>query len=1029
MTRIIKFFIDNPVAANILMIFLLVGGFYYSFHIKQEVFPEYTIDQVVVQVSYPGATPQEIENGIVLPIEEAINGLEGIDKVVSTAKEGVGTVTIEATNDADINRLYNDVKNRVDRITTFPKDAEKPTIYIPTRKRAVITMILYGDIPYYQLMELAQQTKDRLLQLKGITNVELSGNRPYQISVALGENTLKKYGLTFSQVAQKIKNYDVDLGAGKIKSPMGDILLKLNERKEHGHQLKNIPIITTATGGVIFLKDIAKIKDAFEDSDSIVRYNGKPAIGLTVYRMGNQRPVQIADEVKAFVAKLKGELPDGVGVDYVNDYSRIFKQRKELLLKNAKFGLILVLLLLSIFLEVRLAFWVMLGIPVSFLGSMLIFPMFGVTINMISMFAFIICLGIVVDDAIVVGENIYSYREKGYSFKEAALLGTKEVYVPVIFSVLTNMVAFLPMYFVPGTAGKIFRIIPVIVVSVFTISLLESLFILPSHIAHQRGKPGWLISAVNSAQRRMSKVIHEFIYMVYKPILKLALRFRYVVLALAVLMLYVALVFVETGRVGVVYFPRIERSHATVKFQLPPQSTVYDTLKVADMLVERAKQIIKEHGGKKLAKGIFTRINGNSGDIRVYLTPADVRPISTSQFTKLWRKASRGIPGVEKIRFYADFGGPGSGASLTAEMRHRNTTILIRACKELAAYLKSFKNVSDVDDGTSSGKYQFSFRVNELGKALGLDPMYIATQLRGAFFGIDAKKLIRNGDEVRIRVQLPENQRRMVYYLENFMLTLPDGSKVPLKQVVDLKQGRSYVTITREDFRRVMYVTANVTPERDTRRIIGVLVKDFLPKLKQKYPGLSYTFGGRQSRLKQSMDVLKRGLLISLLVIFTMLAIPFKSYIQPIIVMTAIPFGIIGAIMGHLLLGYDISIVSMFGIVALCGVVINDSLVLVDFANRIRDTVKKSSYDAVFEAGVKRFRPIILTTLTTFFGLMPMIFEPSRQARFLVPMAVSLGFGILFSTFIVLVLVPGLYLIVEDIAKLLGFERQGNLSS
>ncbi len=1023
MTRIIKFFIDNPVAANILMIFLLVGGFYYSFHIKQEVFPEYTIDQVVVKVSYPGATPKEIENGIILPIEEAIDGIEGIDKVVSKAMEGVGTVTIEAANGADLNRLYNDVKNSVDRITTFPADAEKPTIYIPTRKRAVITMLLYGKVPYYQLMELAEQTKDRLLQLKGITDVELSGSKPYQIEVAVPRDVLLRYGLTFSDISRQIRSYDVDLGAGKIKSPSGDILLKLDERKEYAHQFGNIPVIRTARGGVVRLKDVASIRDTFEDTDTLVRYNGKPAIGLTVYRVGNQKPVEIADEVKLFIKRLKAELPDGVGVDYVSDYSRIFKQRKELLIRNAKFGLVLVLLLLSLFLEVRLAFWVMLGIPVSFLGSMLIFPMFDVTINMISMFAFIICLGIVVDDAIVVGENIYSYREKGYSFKDAALLGTKEVYVPVIFSVLTNMVAFLPMYFVPGTAGKIFRIIPVIVVSVFTISLFESLFILPSHIAHQREKPGVIISFINRIQKKISRVIHNFIYMVYRPVLRFALNFRYVVLVGAIVMLYVTLVLVKTGKVGLVYFPRIERSHATVRFQLPPESTVYDTIKVADMLVERAKKVIREHGGDRLAKGILTRIDGTSGDIRVYLTPADIRPISTTAFTRLWRKASRGIPGVEKIRFYADFGGPGSGASLTVELQHRNTSILIRACRDLAAYLKGFKNVSDVDDGTSSGKYQFSLKINRLGKALGIDPAFVASQLRGAFFGIEAKRFIRNGNEVKVRVILPESQRRFIYYFNRFILTLPDGSKVPLREVADIQEGRSYITITRENYRRVMYVTANVTPERDTRRIVRILREKFLPELQSKYPGLKYTFGGRQSRLSQSMSVLKRGMLISLLVIFTMLAIPFKSYIQPAIVMTAIPFGIIGAILGHMLLGYDISIVSMFGIVALCGVVVNDSLVLVDFANRIKSIHGKSSYEAVFEAGIKRFRPIILTTLTTFFGLMPMIFEPSRQARFLVPMAISLGFGILFSTLVVLVLVPGLYLIVEDVAGIFGFRR------
>ena len=1019
MNRLIKFFIDNPVAANILMVFLLVGGYIWSTHVKQEVFPEYLIDEVVVEVAYPGASPVEIERGIILPIEEAVNGLDGIDKVISEAREGFGTVTIEATNDANIEKLYNDVKNQVDGITTFPEEAEKPTVYIPSKKREAITLILYGKLKEKTLRKLGEEIKDKILQFKNITNVELLGTKPFEISIEIPEDNLKKYNLTFSEVAEKIRNFNLEVGAGRMKTENGDILLRIDERRDYGIQLMDIPILRNDFGKVIKLKDIAKIKDNFEDIDSFLRYNGYPAIGIRVYRVGKQKPIEIAKTVKKFVKDLQKQLPPGVYVDYVNDRSKIFKQRIELLIKNAKLGLILVFALLTIFLEFRLAFWVMLGIPVSFLGSMLLFPHFNVTINMISLFAFIICLGIVVDDAIVVGENIYGYREKGYSFKEAAYLGATEVATPVIFSVLTNIIAFLPMYFVPGVMGKIFRIIPVIVASVFTISLIESLLILPSHIAHQKEEPFYPIKLINKVQKKISKYIHKFIYFFYRPVLKLAIKYRYITFTFAVMLLYLAVVFVKTGRIGIIFFPKVESDFAIVQFELPEKSSVNETLKIADYLTEKAKQIINKNGKDKLAQGILTRINGNSGWIQVYLRDPDIRPISTSEFVKKWRKLAGHIPGLKSIKYFSDFGGPGSGASLTVELQHKNTKILTKACKELATYLKTFKDVSDIDDGTSQGKLQYTIKINDKGKALGLTTSYIASQLRGAFFGIEAKRFIREENEVKIRVKLPEYQRDLRYYFDNFILTKSDGTKIPLKEVVNIIQTNSYTTITREDYKRIMYVTANVTPEKETRKIVKNLVTQFFPKLKKKYPGLNYSFGGKQSDLKEAMGVLVNGLIISLLVIFTMLAIPFKSYFQPIIIMTAIPFGIIGAIIGHLLLGYDLNIVSMFGIVALSGVVVNDSLVLIDFANRKRRNEGKTFFEAVYEAGLKRFRPIILTTLTTFFGLMPMIFETSVQARFLIPMAISLGFGILFSTFIVLILVPGLYIILEDLLGIL----------
>ncbi|MGA1863298.1 efflux RND transporter permease subunit [Deferribacter thermophilus] len=1011
---VIGWFIDNPVAANILMIFLIVGGLYWSTQIKQEVFPEFTIDSVIVEVAYPGASPEEIEKGILLPIEEAVDGLDGIKKVTSTANEGVGQVVIEATLDADINQLYQDVKSEIDRITTFPEDAEEPKVYIPSRKREVITLILYGNQDEKVLREWADNIKDRLLQYKNISSVELLGEKPYEIKIDLDRDSLRKYNLTISDVANKIKNYNLELPAGKIETAKGDILIRVTERREYGKDLKDIPIILSDYGRAITLGEIAEISDNFEETNTFLKYNDLPAIGIRVYRAGDQKPIKIAETVKKFIKEINDELPPGLYTDYVNDRSKVFAQRIDLLLRNAKLGLILVFSLLALFLEIRLAFWVMLGIPISFLGSMLLFPQFDVSINMVSLFAFIICLGIVVDDAIVVGENIYRYRQQGLPFKKAALIGGREVMVPVVFSVLTNMVAFLPLYFVPGVMGKIFRIIPVIVVSVFTISLLESLLILPSHIGHQKEEPMLILKMINKIQQTISKYILKFIHSVYGPILKFCIKFRYVTFVFSLMVLIVAISFVKSGRIGIVFFPKVESDFAYVKFVLPVESSVFDTLRVAEFLTEKAKKIIEENGGDKLAQGILTNINNNSGFIQVYLTDPEVRPITTTKFTNLWRNESKDLTGVKTIKFFSDFGGPGHGASLTVELQHRNIETLRAASKELANYLATFNSISDIDEGFADGKLQFDIKLNDKGKALGIDSTYLARQLRNYYYGAEAKRFLRGTDEVKIMVKADAKERDFEYFFKTFLVDLPNGSKVPLKEIAEIKRGRSYTTIDRRNFRRIINVTANVTPENQTNKILEVVKSEFLPELQRKFPGLNYSFEGKQSDMRDSMSALFKGLFVALMVIYVMLAIPFKSYFQPLIIMTVIPFGIIGAIVGHILLGYDLNLISMFGIVALSGVVINDSLVLIDFANRKRREENATFHDAIYEAGLKRFRPILLTTLTTFFGLMPMIFETSVQARFLIPMAISLGFGILFTTFIVLILVPGLYVIIED---------------
>nr|MBF0222404.1 efflux RND transporter permease subunit [Desulfobulbaceae bacterium] len=1008
---------ENSVSANLLMIFLLVGGFIWGTKIKQEVFPEFSLDNVTITVAYPGASPEEIEQGIVLPIEEAIQGVDGIQEISSSANEGVARVTVEAVVDTDLQQLATDIKNEVDRISSFPVEAEEPVVIVPSRKRRVVNLIIYGDLPRSVLREVTEVVRDQLLQDEEITQTELLGERPLEMSIEISQKTLREYNLKLADVAAQIKAASLDLPGGSIKTKGGEILVRLKERKDFKEEFSKIPIISAVGGTNVTLGEIAVIKDGFEDTDQFQVYNGKPALGIEVYRVGKQTPITVSDAVQTHLERLKQILPQGVSVDIVDDRSEMFRQRINLLVKNGLLGLCLVFVLLGVFLELRLAFWVTMGIPISFLGSLLFIPSFDVSINMVSLFAFIISLGIVVDDTIVIGENVYSYIQRGYSRLDAAIIGAKEIATPVVFSIMTNIVTFLPLYFVPGTMGKIFRNIPVVVACVIFISLVEALFVLPAHLGHQKESTNFLMKAIFAQQQKFSAGFMSFVKNVYGPFVQMSLRFRYVTTAVGIAILVITLGYVKSGRMGFEMFPKIESDFSYASVTLPVGVPVEQTVKVHDRLLATADELLETIGRDDQTKGILSFIDKNTAWVQVFMIAPEERRITTNEFTQKWRQATGNIPGVETMKFRSDFGGPGSGAALTIELQHRDTRILEQASAELAEALGFFPIVSDIDDGFTAGKDQLDFRLKTQGYQLGLTPTEVARQIRNAYFGSEVFTQLRGRNEMKIMVRNPDDERQAEYYLDTMMISTPKGVKVPLLDVVDVERGKAYTSIDRRDGRRVVSVTCDVTPQSQAQMVGEAIKQETLPKLQQKYVGLNYSFEGKQSDRKESMLALARGMGIAMIIVYVLLAIPFKSYIQPAIIMISIPFGVVGAIVGHLIMGYSLSLLSMFGIVALSGVVVNDSLVLIDFANRqVRDGA--THYSAVVNAGVRRFRPIILTTLTTFFGLMPMIFEQSRQARFLIPMAISLGFGILFSTSIILVLVPALYMIVEDIKKL-----------
>jgi multidrug efflux pump subunit AcrB len=1025
----------HSVAANLMMVVFLVGGFIWGMNIKQEVFPEFDLDHVNVTVPYPGASPEEVEQGIILAIEQAVQGLEGISEIVSEAREGVGVVSVEMLMGGDLEKLAQDIEGEVDRITTFPEEAEEPRVAVAARRRQVISIVLYGGQDERVLRDKAEEVRDRLLQDPGITQVDLSAIRDLEISIEVPQENLRAYNLTLNDVAKRVREASVELPGGGIKTEGGEILVRMKERRDYGREFAKIPIIASNEGTEVRLEDIATIIDGFEDTDSYATYNGKLAVMIDVFRVGDQTPISVADAALEHLADLKETLPPGMETATVRDFSKIYRQRLDLLLRNGYLGLALVLILLGLFLEPRLAFWVTMGIPISFLGSLWFLPALGISINMMSMFAFIVALGIVVDDAIVVGENVFKYRQDGYPFLKAAIAGAREVARPVTFSILTNIVTFMPLLFVPGIPGKIFKAIPIVVITTILISLIESLFVLPAHLGHLKKQSGrGLMGFFQRNQQHFSNGFIRLVKMVYGPTLGLTMRNRYVTLCAGISILILTLAWVRSGRMGITLFERIESDFALAAAVLPYGSSVKKTEAVQDILLKAARKIAMDNGGDSLVEGMFAQIGGGryvSGtagghacQVQVYLTPPEERPIRTETFIKLWRKSVGSIPGVDTLSFKSYAGGPGGRAALTIELSHRDINVLERASADLATSLSFFPNIKDIDDGFQPGKQQVDFKILPEGRSLGLRAQEVARQVRHAFYGAEVLRQQRGRNEVKVMVRLPEKERITEYGLEELMLRTPGGREVPLRQVVAMKRGRAYTAINRRDGRRVVTIKADVDPIGKVGQVTMALKNEVLPELMKRYPGLQFGFVGRQADMVESMKSLGIGLILALMGVYALLAVPFRSYIQPAIIMSSIPFGIVGAILGHIIMGYNLSVMSFFGIVALTGVVVNDSLVLIDFTNRER-TAGLNPIDALRSAGIRRFRPILLTSLTTFGALVPMIFETSRQARFMIPMALSLGFGVLFSTFVTLGLVPCLYLVVEDLRRLMGIgERE-----
>jgi len=1039
----------HSVASNLIMLLCLVGGFLALWKIRQEVFPDIAMDTVSVSVAYPGASPEEVESGIILAIEEAIRGLDGVDEVTSVAREGSGRVTVELLLGADIQLLAQDIKSEVDRITTFPEEAEEPEVRIDSHRHHVLTVVVYGEAQDTVRHEVGERLRDHLLQAPKARQAKYSGNNAIvrfwlgvldylfptpqimqvdleglpalEIGIEVPQANLRRYGLTLQEIADRLADSSADVPGGGIKTPTSEVLVRLRERRDYGHQFARLPVVTTAEGSTVPLEQLAMIDDSFADTDRYTRYNGRPAVLLDVYRVGDQTPVQVAGAAREQLDAFRPYLPPGIETAVYHDRSENYEQRVQLLLKNGSIGLVLVLVVLGLFLEARLAFWVMLGIPISFLGSFLILPAMDVSINMISLFAYIIALGIVVDDAIVVGENVYHYRQEGLPALKAAIRGAREVAMPVTFSILTNIVAFLPIYFIPGVMGKIFKMIPIVVCIVFLISLGESLFVLPHHLAGQRDRRRRGLSAwLHGKQQAFSGAFRRGVDRVYGPVLVFALEHRYLTIAASLSVLLAAAAYAGSGRMGFQLFPVVESDESQAELVLPYGTPVAKTEAITRRLERAAEEIVAESGHPELVVGTISDVGrggSHTSRVRVELAAPDIRRkiMSNEEFTGRWRERVGEIAGVEYLKFASDFGGPGGrGRPVTIELSHRDVGVLETVSHNLAEALEGYPRVSDIDDGFQPGKPQLDFSIKPEGKSLGLAARGVARQVRNALYGAEVLRQQRGRNEIKVMVRLPEPERVSEHTIHELLIRTLAGTDVPFREIATVERGRAYMTIDRRNGRRVVQVSADVTPRSKAGEVLADLRENTMPQLLRAYSGLSYTFEGHQADIRESLGSLQVTFVLAMLAIYALLAVPFRSYVQPLIVMASIPFGIIGAFLGHLIMGYDLCIPSMFGIVALSGVVVNDSLVMVDFANRRRREGGMNHHDAIHSAAIQRFRPIMLTTLTTFGGLAPMIFETSRQARFLVPMALSLGFGILFATFITLVIVPSLYLGVED---------------
>ena len=1023
---LIYWFSVNPVAANLLMVIIILVGLLTLPSIRKEMFPSTQVNMVNITVAFPGASPSEVEEGVCLKIEQALNGINGIDKITCTASENFGSTLVEVDDAYELGTVTNDIKNKVDGINSFPEQVEKPIVSQLDIAFQAIYVSVFGDVSPKRLREFAFDVRDEIIDLPGISAVRVEGARDLEVSIEVSENTLRKYGLTFDEIALSIRSSSLDLPAGAIKSKKGDILVRALGLKDTAEEFGNIIVRSFPNGGVLKLKDIATITDGFAESSRFAKFDGLEALSIRVNAIGDDDIIDVTDKVKKYVAQKQKNLDENLHIAHWSDISHYVHGRINLMTKNLFLGALLVLIILTLFLRLKVAFWVMIGLPVAFLGTFLVMGYMGITINMLSLFGFILVLGIVVDDAIVIGESAYKeIQDKGHTI-ENVVKGAQKVALPATFGVLTTIAAFLPLLFVGTMFGSFFEAIAWVVILNLLFSLVESKFILPAHLSHMKltdietDNPGWLLRI----QRRVNLALDNFIKNRYQPLLHKAVRRPYLATLVFICILGLSIVMLNTGVVRFVMNPQFSADYIYGQVKMTEGTSDVITESAIAQLEEALLQIDKEFSQKvgKEKGGVLSHMsvvkeNQLDGRVLVELVKEDSQ-ITSDELMKLWRERVGIINGSEVLAYRA-LGGPGDGPEIAFKLSSDNVDELKKASAELADKIREYNGVEDIRNSMKDGKDEVQLTLKPRGSNLGLSQRDLANQVRQAFYGDEIQRLQREIDEVKVMLKYPLAERETLATLENMRIRLKDGTAIPIKSVANITMGKASDVITRIDKKRASTVTGDADLKVSNPNAIMAEIKQdggFLEKLKQKYPSIKSSPDGVAKEMAELGVGLAKGFLIALLFIYMLMAVPLKSYTQPLIIMMVIPFGITGAILGHWITGYTMSMISLFGVIALGGVVVNDSLVMVDFINKYREA-GHSTLEAALEAGTRRFRAILLTSLTTFFGLVPMLMEKSLQAQVIIPMAISLAFGILFATIITLILIPVWYVILDKFKK------------
>jgi multidrug efflux pump subunit AcrB len=1066
----IAWFARNHVAANLLMAAMAVGGLVMLPSIEQKTFPDIDIDVISVGVEYLGAAPEEVEQGVCIRIEEEINGINGIEQITSSAAEGACGVSAELIEGYPVDRALSEIKNAVDSITTFPVETEKPIVSHVEIKRTVLQIAVAAEASERSLKVYGERIRDSIASLPGVTQVELQNARDYEISIEVSEETLRRFGLTFDEVVRAVRRGSLDRPGGSIKTTSGEILLRTKGQAYTAREFEEIVLRTEPDGMRLLLGDVATVVDGFEEEDRYALFDGRPAVSVKVFRVGEQKVLELVDSVGDHLGELRAQLPDDLDLTVWTNAAQTLRDRLQILINNGITGFILVFVVLALFLRLRLAIWVSLGVPLSILGALALFPAAGISIDVISLFAFIMVLGLLVDDAVVVGENVHRHQENAEDPLESAILGAQEVSIPVIFGVLTTIAAFLPMIFAPGTMGQVFGVIGLSAILCLVFSVIESQLVLPAHLGHmgasrppaddfddgrRGGQTSPLVRRWKQLQAFMAEGLNRMARNVYRPLLDRALASRYVVIAAGNAILVLALCTVVLGigpaKMNFAFFPPVESDYVTASLVMPQGTPVEATERAARQLEQAALETraqLDAEGlrvkGESLIKHVLFSVgeqpmSGNSGtgpsesatgshvaEVSLEIQSGDLRPISAAEIKRRWRENTPDIPDVVELNFSADLFS--AGDPIDIQLRSPDVDHLRAAADRLKQKLADYAGVSDINDSFREGKQELKLGILPAAESLGLSLDDLSKQVRQAFFGEEAQRIQRGRDDVRVMVRYPERFRRSLEDLADLRIRTPDGGEVPFYAVARAELGRGYSTIKRSDRQRVIDVTADV----DVRQVaagdvIADLQESFLPVLASDYPGLTFSLEGEQAEQAESFAGLIRNYLVALLMIYALLAIPLRSYLQPLIIMAVIPFGLVGAIVGHWLMfavrelftdqTFNFSMMSVFGFVALTGVVVNSSLVLVHYIND-RRARGVGLEEAVRDAGIARFRPIVLTSITTFVGLLPILREGSVSAQFLIPMATSLGFGVLFGSTISLFLVPSAYIVLEDIHQI-----------